>query len=75
MYQFCTRIQVKQIKTEIINKDGEKDFPRISGKYFIQKIVHTTINTENHYCGPKTIWALGVWKNYRRNPTYYYSMV
>ena len=50
MYQFCTRIQVKQIKTEIINKDGEKDFPRISGNYFIQKIVHTTIYTRKS-CG------------------------
>ena len=80
-YRFCTRIQVKQIKTKLINKSGEKGFPRILEKIFYtedctyndlyKKILwkkqnyseeyiqrgslHAVINTENHYCEPKTI--------------------
>ena len=81
MYRFCTRIQVKQIKTESIEKNEEKGFLRIlekifytkdctyndlyeeilqkkqnySDKYPQQGSLHALINTENHYCGPKTI--------------------
>ena len=55
MCLFCTSIQAKQAKTELIGKSGRKDYPRILGKYFIRTKINTRIYTMNYYGWGKTI--------------------